>query len=81
MDTKIKIIDSDRSRNFIDTESYEHLILPIKTHEAVAQEYNIHVRTLRRWCIREGLVIPQCPLAPKFQRLIYETFGTPPLTI
>jgi hypothetical protein len=58
--------------------NYDHLILPVKTHDAIAQDYCINVRTLRRWCKRERLEIPRGSLSPKFQHLIYETFGYPP---
>ncbi|MFN0216449.1 MAG: hypothetical protein ACKVT2_19490 [Saprospiraceae bacterium] len=59
--------------------NYMSLILPVKTHEAISKEYTIDVRTLRRWCKREGLNLPSTSLSPKYQQLIYETFGTPPV--
>ncbi|MDX1910283.1 MAG: hypothetical protein SFV22_02295 [Saprospiraceae bacterium] len=49
----------------------------VKTHTMIAQEYGVHPRTLRRWCAREGLDLPPTALSPKYQRLIYETFGLP----
>lgn len=62
-------------------EDFEHLIRPVKTRQTIASEYEINVRTLRRWCQREGLDLPQSVLAPKHQRLIYEAFGMPPSDI
>jgi hypothetical protein len=53
-------------------------ISSVKTHSTIAQEYGVHPRTLRRWCVREGLEIPSTALSPRYQRLIYETFGIPP---
>jgi transposase-like protein len=78
MNHQIHKNDHDQSKDFKLGADYEALILPVKTREIIAREYGIHVRTLRRWCKREGLEIPTSSLAPKHQRIIYETFGTPP---
>jgi hypothetical protein len=59
--------------------SIELIILPVKTHYAIAQEYCVSPRTFRRWCKREGLVLPKGQLNPKYQRRVYETFGVPPI--
>jgi transposase-like protein len=45
---------------------------------AVAQEYGIGVRTLRRWIRGQGLDIPSGTLSPKSQALLYRAFGPPP---
>lgn len=63
----------------IASESGNGFILPVKTHEAIARDYDINVRTLRRLCKREGLDLPSRPLSPRYQQLIYETFGIPPI--
>ena len=71
--------DHDQSQKNFGGGDYESLIRPVKTRETIAREYDINARTLRRWCKREGLDIPSSSLSPKYQRLIYETFGTPPI--
>ena len=53
-------------------------VAPVKTREIISSEYGIDVRTLRRWLKRENLHPPQGPLNPKWQKIIYETFGDPP---
>jgi len=58
--------------------SSNYLILPVKTRETMASEYSINVRTLRRWLRRERIDPPSGPLNPKWQKIIYETFGPPP---
>lgn len=60
--------------------SIHYPIAPVKTREALATEYQIDVRTLRRWLQRERLDPPSGPLNPKWQKIIYDTFGCPPST-
>lgn len=58
--------------------SLSYPIAPVKTREALASEYQIDVRTLRRWLKREKLSPPSGALNPKWQYLIYNAFGCPP---
>ncbi|MFN0175695.1 MAG: hypothetical protein ACKVU0_13675 [Saprospiraceae bacterium] len=57
---------------------YEHLICPTKTRIQIAAEYGIDPHTLKNWIKRDGLDVPPGDLSPKSQRLLYETYGTPP---
>lgn len=54
------------------------LLKPVKSRKSIADEYGIDVRTLRRWCHRHNLSLPAGSLSPKYQRIIYESFGPPP---
>jgi len=58
--------------------SIESLILPVKTRIGIATEYNIDVRTLKRWLLLHGLQLPPGAIPPKYQREIYQTLGPPP---
>jgi hypothetical protein len=51
--------------------------LPVKTREEMAREYGISVRTFRRWLIREHLDLPNGLIYPRWQAIIYDTFGLP----
>jgi transposase-like protein len=48
-----------------------------KTREAIAGEYGVCPRTFRRWLKRANVKLPSGNLTPKYQDLIYETFGFP----
>jgi len=59
--------------------SFHYPVTPVKTREVLANEYQIDVRTLRRWLRRENIDPPPGPLTPKWQTFIYAAFGHPPL--
>lgn len=48
-----------------------------KTHQQIAREYGVSVRTLRRWIRKAGLEIPSGLISPYYQLMIYQTFGQP----
>jgi hypothetical protein len=54
-----------------------------KTRMDMAAEFNIDIRTFRRWCDREkkrnpNFYLPPGPLPPKYQKVVYMAFGYPP---
>lgn len=49
----------------------------VKTHQQIAREYGISVRTMRRWIRKAGLEIPSGLISPNYQLIIYQTFGLP----
>ncbi|MFK7951132.1 MAG: hypothetical protein AB8G11_26360 [Saprospiraceae bacterium] len=49
----------------------------IKTREEFAYEYQVAPRTFRRWLKNDGIKLPRGYITPKYQQLIYETFGNP----
>lgn len=53
------------------------MILPTKTREEIATEYEVTTRTFRRWLKRANIQLPSGYLTPKYQQLIYDTFGFP----
>jgi hypothetical protein len=48
-----------------------------KSHQRIADEYGISVRTLNRWIKRKELDIPRGLIDPFHQEQIYKAFGTP----
>lgn len=49
-----------------------------KTKAQISNEYDINSKTLRRRLVRAGIELPPGNITPKYQKLIYETFGHPP---
>lgn len=56
----------------------ESLILPAKTRALIASEYQIDVRTLKRWLRLHNIELPPGALPPRYQKEIYEKLGVPP---
>lgn len=52
--------------------------LRTKSRKELANEYNISVRTFRRWLARHNIKIPSGLVSPIYIRKIYQTFGEPP---
>ncbi|MFK7946627.1 MAG: hypothetical protein AB8G11_03480 [Saprospiraceae bacterium] len=50
---------------------------PTKTREEFANEYQVKPRTFRRWLKRANIILPKGYITPKYQELIYDTFGNP----
>ena len=59
---------------------YESLLRPVKTRSSIADEYNVDVRTLKRWLLIHGIEIPKGAIPPRYQSIIYEALGPPPCT-
>ncbi|HAD15174.1 MAG TPA: hypothetical protein DCF33_22340 [Saprospirales bacterium] len=72
---KIQPIFSDTD----DSSASKAFIQPSKTRKEIAAEYGIDPHTLKNWFKRDKLDIPSGDISPKFQKLIYETYGYPPL--
>lgn len=53
------------------------MIQPTKTRAEFAAEYNVKPRTFRRWLKKANIELPSGYITPKYQRLIYDTFGMP----
>jgi hypothetical protein len=53
------------------------MALTIKTRQQVADEFNIVTKTLISWLKKHNVILPQCSLTPKLQKIIYETLGYP----
>lgn len=49
----------------------------VKTRKQIAIEYGISTKTLWRWLKRENIQIPKGNITPKYQKIIYDTFGKP----
>lgn len=54
------------------------MIQPTKTRAQISDEYDIHPKTFSRRLVRAGIELPPGNITPKYQKLIYETFGYPP---
>ena len=59
------------------SDSHDFLPSLVKTHQQIAEEYGISVRTLRRWIRKAELNIPSGLINPYYQLMIYQTFGPP----
>jgi hypothetical protein len=69
-DEEVKVGEIDKAQVYIQ---------PSKTRKEIASEYGIAPHTLKNWFKRDKLEIPSGDISPKFQRLIYETYGFPPI--
>ena len=56
----------------------DSFILPAKTRALIASEYNVDVRTLKRWLRLHNIFLPPGTIPPRYQREIYEKLGIPP---
>ena len=54
------------------------MITATKTRTQISDEYDINSKTLKRRLVRAGIELPPGNITPKYQKLIYETFGYPP---
>lgn len=64
--------------NFYNLKTILAMITASKTREEISNEYHIHPKTFKRWLTRAGIKLPSGNITPKYQRLIYDTFGYPP---
>ncbi|MBN8680847.1 MAG: hypothetical protein J0M29_21665 [Chitinophagales bacterium] len=62
-----------------DLAAIQNHLKPTKTRKEIAAEYGIDPHTLKNWFKRDKLEIPSGDISPKFQHLIYETYGIPPI--
>ena len=52
-------------------------MMPAKTRQQIALEYDICTKTLGKWLKSADLTLPAGAVTPHFQKLIYEKFGSP----
>jgi hypothetical protein len=52
-----------------------------KTRTMIADEYGIHRKTFERKLKQAGIILPVGNISPKFQKIIYEYFGDPPISM
>jgi hypothetical protein len=60
------------------------LVLPLattKTRQEICNEYQISYKVLKRKFKFHGIELPPGVITPKYQKIIYETFGSPPKAI
>lgn len=50
----------------------------VKTRQQIANEFKTSTKTLKNWLAKHGIILPQCSLRPRLQKLIYEALGYPP---
>ena len=50
---------------------------PTKTRTQFADEYQVTPRTFRNWLKRANIKLPKGHITPKYQKVIYDTFGKP----
>lgn len=48
-----------------------------KTRKAIAKEYGVHPRTLKRWLTKAQIELPRGLVKPIHQNMIYSRFGWP----
>ena len=63
--------------NYIDNNIIESLCQEPKTKTTIAVEYGVDIRTLKKWLLDKGYILPKGLLCPNDLRIIYQLLGPP----